>query len=225
MVASIVAACGCGDRRGLTEPTAPSAPSEVFIHNTLNPGANRSLAVYFSYSYTSAYDIDLPMFSTLTPWTWDDFTSPVTDMIRTVSWQGGYCRRQDLFPIGPPPATSPSFQVAFSPDNNGRPPFYASLYGVTFTPAETREQFAFNSFWNELDCVYYDYTAVLPTPFPVTAGTRYWLLIRGQIGGPSDSPWGWRAGTQDDGMSAHGTAHQENIVMLASDLAFSLSSR
>ena len=37
---------------------------------------------------------------------------------------------------------------------------------------------AFDAVRSDADYAYYDYTAVLPMPFPVTAGARYWLLIR-----------------------------------------------
>ena len=70
-----------------------------------------------------------------------------------------------------------------------------------------------------VDCAYYDYTAVLPTPFPVTAGRRYWLLVRA-----TGAQWGWRIGKEDDSISARGDLH-EGIFTIPTDLAFSLSSR
>jgi len=221
VLASTVVACA-SEGRGITEPTPPSTeptpPSGAFVHNTLNPPDNRSfLEIKGSWRYSTYF----PMLDTLAPWTWDDFTSAETATIRTVSWQGGYCQRRGLAPIS---ATAISFDVSFYPDGNGRPQYFGtSLYAARFTPAEAREQFAFDSSWNELDCAYYDYTAILPTPFPVTAGTRYWLLIMAEIGSTGPS-WGWRLGGQDNGISARGTL-KGGIFTSPSDLAFSLSNR
>lgn len=122
------------------------------------------------------------MISTLVPWAWDDFTSAATDPIRTMSWQGGYCGT--LASSGPPPAASIEFDISFSSDYLGRP-LWAFSPQVRFTPNDAHEQFAFY----ENGCAYYDYTAVLPTPFPVTAGTRYWLLIAAKM---SSGRWAWR---------------------------------
>jgi hypothetical protein len=231
VLAYVVAACGSENREsagGVTEPTPaitePPAEKEVVLHNTLNPPANGALDVYYSFDY----DEYIPMISTLAPWTWDDFTSSVSDTIRTVSWQGGYCQRRDLFPIGPTAAKSVSFQVSFFSDVNGRPQYFGTpLRSSTFTPPDAHEQFAFNSSGNELDCAYYDYTVVLPTPFPVSAGRRYWLLIRATRRASASTPdplWGWRIGQADDSISARGDLH-EGISTVPTDLAFSLSSR
>ena len=95
-----------------------------------------------------------------------------------------------------------------------------SRYRVILTPAEAHEQFAFNAAANENVCAYYDYTAVLPTPFPVTARTRYWLLIR--AGRSEEGYWGWRFGRFDNGISAGGSPNP-GIRGQARDLAFSLS--
>lgn len=198
-------------------------PPVVFVHNTLNPPDNQSfLDLASSYGYDAPY---VPMLSTLLPWAWDDFTSATTATIRAVSWQGGYCglRGPGRPPsVGPPRAASTSaFQVWFYPDVNGRPQsFGPPLYGVTLTSAEAHEQFAFDSVRSEADCAYYDYTAVLPMPFPATAGTRYWLLIRADKG-ETGIFWGWRVGRLDNSISAHG-ALNGGIRTQPRDLAFSL---
>src|SRR5262245_50695273 len=82
-------ACGSEDR-GITEPTAGSSDStsvisvppgtkKLFFHDTLNPTGTGSLNVSPSYRY----DEYISMISNLAPWAWDDFTSAVTDTIRT----------------------------------------------------------------------------------------------------------------------------------------------
>lgn len=131
-------------------------------------------------------------------------------------------------PQPPPTAASSSFQLAFYPDDNyGRPNWLsAALYEVTFTPADAHEQFTFDSgstangcAWESPNATYYDYMALLPTPFQVTAGTRYWLLVRADTGNTGIA-WGWRIGKQDNNYSAEiGQFLQTNPV----DLAFSVS--
>jgi hypothetical protein len=218
VVAFIVAACG-SEKGGITEPSTPAtangtpSPSkELVIHDSLNPFGNRSAELAPSY----VLDKYIPMISTLVPWAWDDFTSAAADPIRTVSWQGGYCGT--LASPGPPPASSIEFGVAFSSDYSGRP-IWAYAPQARFTPADAHEQFAFY----DNGCAYYDYTAALPTPFPVTAGKRYWLLIAAETSSSGSSRWGWRVGTQDNGISARGS-HGE-VWTSPSDLAFFLSSR
>jgi len=224
VLASRVAACG-------SEPTAPTAPPEVFVHNTLNPSGNRSPDVSFSF----AYEQYVTPFSNLAPWAFDDFTSAEAATIRTVSWQGSYCREGILAPPGPPPAVSILFRVQFVSDVNGRPQsFGVPLHATTFTPADAHEQFAFNSLWhqNETDseCASYSYRATLPTPFSATAGKRYWLLIQSVISNAAPIPagggvaWGWRISSPDNNVSAYGDLHG-GIATVPRDLAFSLSSR
>jgi hypothetical protein len=103
------------------------------------------------------------------------------------------------------------------------------LYQVTLTAAEAHEAFAFDAHTgtgvvyvqNEADCAYYDYTAVLPMPFPVTPGTRYWLEIRANEG-TTRIFWGWRVGSLDNRISATGYVHGNILNTNPTDLAFSL---
>ena len=139
----------------------------VFVHNTLNDSDNRSSLD------VAIVDRRLPArFTSLRPWAWDDFTSATTATIRTVSWQGGYCiRKGPLLPPsgGPPRPISTTFGLWFVRDSNGRPaPFnYIDEFGVT--SSEAHEHFTFDSVRPDADCAYYDYTAVVPMPFPVEA--------------------------------------------------------
>lgn len=220
----LVGACGSENREstgGLTEPTPvitePTAAKEFVVHNTLNRADDRSiLDLQLSYDFTSY----VPMISTLLPWAWDDFTSPVDTTIRSVSWQGAYCSSMlDAAQRGA--SSAKSFRVSFGKGFNGLPFFGGDGYAVNLTPAEAHEQFAFDGASGEFRCAYYDYTAVLPTPFPLTASTRYWLLIRAE----SDGRWGWRVGIPDNGVSARGSLHGTVVVTEPKDLAFSLSNR
>jgi hypothetical protein len=163
---------------------------------------------------------------------YDDFTSAVTTAIRTVSWQGGYCGGSPLFgPLPPPVATSPSFQIGFHRDSNGSPSGYPLLadYDVTLTPADAHEQFAFDTGPTTGQCTseapnasYYDYTTVLPTPFPITAGIRYWFSVRADM--RAGGSWGWRVGMHDNNYSKM-NGPQSSLVTTTWDLAFSLSDR
>ena len=161
----------------------------------------------------------------------------MTTTIRTVSWQGGYCQGPVTVPPGtgplpPPAAAASSFQLAFYPDDNGRPAsFRQALYEVTLTPGEAHEQVAFDSGptaggcdWQAPTATYYDYMAVLPVPFPVTGGTRYWLLVRANTGN-TGIPWGWRIGMRDNNYSVYQTRGVGDLLSTSStDLAFFLSS-
>lgn len=221
VLACIVAACG-SDNRSQPIPSNPIAPSTpapspptpsptparpVVIHDSLNvPGDRNILDLEKSVAVITYWSG-----AGLLPRMLDDFTSPVTAAIRTVSWQGAYCRKGIR-------ADSNSFYVGFDRDKNGRPEYLGTLYFVTLTPAEMKEQFAFEIAGRDESCYYYDYTAVLPTPFPVTAGSRYWLQI---VARRDDTNWSWRAGQPDNGIAA--LESRSVFFMLTKDLAFSLS--
>jgi hypothetical protein len=225
VIVCIAAACGSGES-GITQPS----PQAVLVHNTLNAPDNPA-------SRNLVPSIERPPspvgFPFALPRAFDDFTSAVTTAIRTVSWQGGYCSGGPT----PPPGTSPqppataaasSFQLGFYRDNNSGYPNWPStaLYEVTFTPADVHERFTFDSgstangcSWESPNATYYDYTAVLPTPFPVTAGTRYWLLVLADTRNTGIG-WGWRVGRQDNNHSANMV---QSLQIGPFDLAFSLS--
>ena len=231
-LACMATACGSEDR-GITQPTPSSAPwpSVVYlVHNTLNPPDNRASRRLL----LSAIQNPTPGPSQSVPLrVYDDFTSAVTTAIRTVSWQGGYCGGSPAVgPLPPPVATSPSFQIAFHRDSNGSPSGSPSLadYDVTLTPADAHEQFAFDTGPTTGQCTseapnasYYDYTAVLPSPFPITAGVRYWLSVRADMRNAGAS-WGWRVGMRDNNHSKV-NAPQSSLLTTTFDLAFSLSDR
>ena len=217
VLACVATGCGSGDR-DITQPSPQ--PAVVLVHNTLNPLDNRS-SVDVATSWDGPY---VPGFFSLRPWAWDDFTSATSTTIRAVSWQGGYCdsKGPGLPPrVSPPRPASSTFQLSFLPDSNGRPKDFASPSPLTLTSAEAHEQLAFDVDRSDAYCSYYNYAAALSTPFPVTAGTRYWLLIRAYIGA-GESPWGWRIGQQDNSVSAQG-ALNGGIFIVTRDLAFSLS--
>jgi hypothetical protein len=216
-------ACGSGNR-GITQPS----PQAVLVHNTLNPPDDRATrSIVHSYEHPNPFG-----FPSANPLAFDDFMSAVTTTIRTVSWQGGYCSGVVTPPPGtspepPPTAASTSFQLSFYRDFNGRPAWGgAGLYDITLTPAEAHEQFTFDSGptangcgWQSPNATYYDYTAVLPTAFPVTAGTRYWLLVRADTRNAGIA-WGWRLGNRDNNYSASNT---QFLYTNPWDLAFALS--
>ena len=226
VIVCIAAACGSGEP-GITQPSSQA----VLVHNTLNAPDNRASRSLVS-SIERLNQVGIPF---ALPRAFDDFTSAVTTAIRTVSWQGGYCSGGAT----PPPGTSPqpparaaasSFQLGFYRDNNGGYPNWpsAALYEVTLTPADVHERFAFDSgstanscSWESPNASYYDYTAVLPTPFPVTAGARYWLLVLADTRNTGIG-WGWRVGRQDNNYSA---SMVQSLHTYSFDLAFSLSDK
>lgn len=229
VAACIVAACG-SENRGISEstppnpiapsapapappPTSPTVPGPIVVHNTLSPAGDRNILDLYGSSKPISY---ISMVSGLLPTMLDDFTSPVTAAIRTVSWQGAHCRwGAAAISVG-----SKSFHIGFFRDRNGRPDYLGPLYNVTLEPGETQERFAFEVVLSrDESCYYYDYTAVLPRSFSVTGGTRYWLGISAHS---DESGWAWRAGQPDNDTSARESRLQ--IFMLTQDLAFSFSS-
>ena len=229
LIACIAGACGSEDR-AITQPTPSNAPPPSVVYfgpSTLNPPDNRaSRRLLLSYNR-----IPTPGPSQFVPArVYDDFWSGVTTAIRTVSWQGGYCFGSPaLGPLPPPVATSPSFEIAFHHDNNGSPSGYPLLsdYAVTLTPADAHEQFVFDTGPTTGECgsaapnaSYYDYTAVLPSPFPITAGIRYWFSVRADM--RAGGSWGWRVGMQGNNHSKQ-NAPMSSVATTPWDLAFSLS--
>ena len=69
-------------------------------------------------------------------------------------------------------------------------------------------------------CSSYDYSVTLGTPFPVTAGTRYWLLIQAEssLTAQSNAGWEWHKGLADNLFSIPDTAS----TVLLFDFAFAL---
>ena len=216
----MAAVLGCGGHATMPSPVPPQ-----FTHFTLNAVDDRS-ARQLHESYLPNTPPGILTGGAVNHLAADDFTPLVTTAIRTISWQGGYCDAGPSGAVVPPPtADARAFVVSFYADRNGIPqPFGGTeLYQVRPTPADAHEQFMFDTGAATNPCSYYQYTAVLPTPFPVTAGTRYWLSVQTDIrvGGPR---WGWSGGTSDNNYSVFSGL---GIQMLTStdDLAFSLSDR
>jgi hypothetical protein len=170
----------------------------------------------------------------LLPYSLDDFTSATS----TSNPRG--CRGRAAIATnssGQPPVVAPradstsAFQSGLSPTATELLRTTSMLYQMTLTAGEAHEAFAFDAHTatgvvvyvqNEADCAYYDYTAVLPMPFPVTAGTRYWLQIRAREGaGELGIFWGWRVGSLDNGISATGICSRQHPHHQAHRLAFS----
>ena len=217
----MAAVLGCGG-----SATAPGPLPPQFTHFTLNAADDRGTRQLHD-SYLPNTPPGILTGGAVNHLAADDFTPLVTTAIRAVAWQGGYCGAAPLGAVAPPPtADSRAFVVSFYADRNGMPQPYGGteLYQVRLTPADANEQFTFDSGATANACSYYQYTALLPTPFPVTAGTRYWLAVQADVRGDVGTSWGWRAGTPDNNYSV---VSGLGIQMLAStaDLAFSLSDR
>jgi hypothetical protein len=221
---------GCGGNA-----TVPSAIPPQFIHSTLNAADNRG-ARHLQGSYLPN---TIPGFLTggaVNHQAADDFTPLLSIAIRTVSWQGGYvgdcAGAASGRPVSPPTAVSRAFVIDLYPDHNGSPELYGGvqLYEVMLSPTDAHERFTFDTGATAASCdtqtpaSYYEYTAVLPTPFSVAAGTRYWLSVRADM--PNNMPinWGWRVGTQDNNYSVF-SGLGLSLVTSTVDLAFSLSDR
>ncbi|MEO8561528.1 MAG: hypothetical protein ABI601_05605 [bacterium] len=155
----------------------------------------------------------------------DDFTSATAGTIKTVGWQGIYCVQQAN--AAAPAATATSFTISFYADAAGRPSTASPLQTSTFAVAQTGQTLektvanlqcgtAANTTWP-----FYKYSVTLPTPFAVTANTKYWISIQATT--PSYAVYfGWRDGTPFNNSSLQlfqGTYTTYNV-----DRAYSLKS-
>lgn len=149
---------------------------------------------------------------------YDSFTFAADTLINEVTWRGGYAAS-----VLSGPVTDFTITV-YSSMAGGLQPYISapdmtdsvflarySSHGVAGeTPAGTINGISM-----------YDYRLVLPTPFPATAGVKYWLLIEAS---QSVVPnWGIASGTGGDGRYfrfSTGLATYQFIT--GGDLAFSL---
>jgi hypothetical protein len=159
------------------------------VHDTLQPIENREPTRLYG--------------SAKSPGFWyyviDDFVSPATTETRVIRWQGGYCDPRYQVPLAVPRPVSRSFSIWLSADNgSGRRPLPAAnapggqLLEATFSPAEAHEELLFEVVDNGgIGCgsketapaSYFQYSATLPRPLPVTQGSRYWIAILGDTRG------------------------------------------
>jgi hypothetical protein len=146
----------------------------------------------------------------------DDFTPNRTANIGSVTWQGYYCNTAFTGNEIPDPVAT-AFVIRIAPNEAGanRPAF--GTFGATQTTGTiqvstvaaaavtqrlefTRQDAGCNA-RNEGDpAAYYDFSANLPSPYAVTAGTRYWMSIHAVL--PAGRvAWHWRFGRQDNSFS------------------------
>ncbi|MEO8227770.1 MAG: hypothetical protein ABI637_10070 [Gemmatimonadota bacterium] len=180
---AIVAVAACSKK----SPTAPSNP--VAITNIVPP-ANSG----FVEARTSQIVTDGSPPSQV----FDDFSFAAGGTFTKVGWQGIYCVQQPG--AAAPSPTASSFTVSFYSDLNGKPNLTAPLQTTTYTVAQSGQTFeknvsglmcgtAANTTWP-----FYKYAVTLPTPFTVTAGSKYWISIQATT--PSYAVYfGWRDGT------------------------------
>jgi hypothetical protein len=177
-------------------PTGPSSAEAV--HDTLNATGSAALIDNVWSERSGGYDQQV----------FDDFVGPTTTTIRTVVWQG--MRSTTSPPTG--------FYISFIADDGGFPlrrpdatnsrrP--ASLHASTFALVQANErpgvtQPCDNS--PQQQCGAYAYSVTLTTPFSVTSGTRYWLLIQAESPLNALSAWSWRKGRRDNGFATSNIA-------------------
>lgn len=200
----VLAFVGCGRSPASPDSQNPGAP----IHDTLNATGSTTPLDGVSSELSGAYDRQ---------W-YDDFVSPEGTWIRTVAWQG-------IRPTARPPA---SFYIAFIADNDGivmreydpTTTRLRALSATTYALAQVDERLGLTRACDQTpqeQCGSYDYSVRLSTPFRVTAGTRYWLLIQAETSFGSMSGWLWRKGRTDNGFSL------SNLHLTGSwDMAFTL---
>jgi len=181
------------------------------IHDTLTSvGSARNFDGYTSELWM-AYDVQV----------YDDFVSPSAGVIRSIEWQG--IRRTRVAPL--------RFALSFIADDGKGFPLRQTLepgtsrpkalYAVTYSMTDVNErpgvtQACDNS--PQEPCGSYDYSVVLPAPFSVVAGTRYWLMIQAESSPSAPSSWLWRKGQPDNSFSVPSIAN----ATMPWDFAFAL---
>ncbi|MGE3493041.1 MAG: hypothetical protein AB7N29_23790 [Vicinamibacterales bacterium] len=150
---------------------------------------------------------------------WDDFTQATSGMIRAVEWQGYYCNRAFTGSAIPDPSAS-SFYVRLAPNDPSllhphwdalRAASTSGAYQVSVIPASAVvQQFEFSRL--DAPCgarnggdpaAHYNMSANLPVPYPVTAGTKYWISIHAVIVTGAQVSWHWRFGRPDNNSSIY----------------------
>jgi hypothetical protein len=212
LVALIVISCG-GCDRSPTNPSPPPSPSPSPsgpIHDTLNASGSAATidAVWSERSGGSDRQV------------YDDFASPADAAIRILAWQG-------IRPTAYPPT---GFYISFIADsggfalrqpddtNSGRP---RALYATTYAIDQVNERLGVTQACDnspQQQCGSYDYSVTLPSPFRVSAGTRYWLLIQAESPLNALSGWSWRKSQAGNRFSMSNIAG----TTFPCDLAFAL---
>ena len=151
---------------------------------------------------------------------YDDFVIPNGATIRTISWQGVRTA------AGPPLR----FYVAFIADNGDRRPRLewvdyrpVPLWSFTYAMAQVSERLEVslpcpNS--PQVQCGYYDYAVGLATPFVAAPGTKYWLMIQGEIDFGAVNGFSWRKGIRDNSWSLPGPQYANTTFPW--DMSFAL---
>ncbi|HET7224803.1 MAG TPA: T9SS type A sorting domain-containing protein [Candidatus Eisenbacteria bacterium] len=126
---------------------------------------------------------------------WDSFTLGTNQTITDIHWRGGYTN----FLSGAGESPVLDFVIAIWPTVAGQPDVIAGPL-VQYNPTGNCGETLAGTFGG---IPMYDYQYTLPSPFPTTAGTRYWLQIYAHqmptpfYGWPPD--WGFSIATGGDG--------------------------
>ena len=232
LLVGVILWAGCGGSSPTTTPTstpaAVSSPADLVFHDTMNPRDSRSPSrLWVSSWFYNQYGSVTPSVIMA-----DDFTPTSSGELRSIRWQGGYCDARYNGPHVAPEPEAQEFTISIIADRNNKPeawdfpPYYNPLYFGRFPPSAVEHIRLFEMVPNSVDpCAnkgdaaisYYEHGVTLSTPFAVVAGRHYWLSISVNIG-TSQTLWGWRVGSSDNGrsVSVFDTASQQ-------DLAFRLS--
>ena len=137
---------------------------------------------------------------------YDNFSPSTTSYVTAVQWRGNYVAYPNVpnnNPVGP---DTTAFTVSFLTDDNGHPG--AVLASHTINDADCHPQslgtlsgFQYVNGGGGYTITYYSYRAVLPTPFAVAAGQKYWISIVGILS-QDNVAWAWySSGGANDGSS------------------------
>jgi hypothetical protein len=126
--------------------------------------------------------------------TFDDFSLTSAASLGGLTWQGLTFDASGVFKGGT--SVPSSFTIEFLTDNAGNPGAILSQQSVSAVGTAVGTVDLVGS--GNLETVY-NYSAALPTAFPVPANTREWVSVIGNIAYPSG--WSWTQGTGGNGIS------------------------
>ncbi len=137
---------------------------------------------------------------------YDNFSPTTASYVTAVQWRGNYVAYPSVpndNPVGP---DTTAFTISFLADDNGSPGDVLATSTVNNSDCNpqslgTLGDFVYVGGGSTYTITYYSYRAVLPTPFAVAAGQKYWISIVGILNSNTVA-WSWySSGGSTDGSS------------------------
>ncbi len=146
--------------------------------------------------------------------TYDDFTPATASYVTAVQWRGNYIAYESNANTNEVSPNANSFTITFLADDGGSPGAVLSTATVDIAACQQQSlgtlSFKYASGNGPYTISFYSYRAVLPGPFAVAAGQKYWMsIVANQDSGGSYWCW-YSSSSQSNGTSLliYGTGQQ-----------------